>query len=236
MSSSNNRFGRRTGRQNDDLRFEPSYRSIPSAAARATRKARPRRQAIANPKPGPASSARTPKNSASVSVDGKNDPLPSFMRGPGPGPRIEREDAEEFGMSRDDDFDPAARREKAMEPRVTASERTLYHHLFDEGESPPRLRLDRCAWLGRRRRDRRRLCLVQFHGAPGTGQSVRAAGLCHAGQHPATRRRSSQRPMPARERISIAALAARRDAADTDRSTAGERPYRRRAAAEERPA
>jgi hypothetical protein len=107
MSSSNNRFGRRTGRQNDDPRFEPVLSFNPKR-----RGARP----------------------------AQSEAAPTGDRKPPAGPRVEREDAEEFGISfgdekrieRDDNFDPRTRREKALEPRDTDSERMLYHHLFDD--------------------------------------------------------------------------------------------------------
>jgi hypothetical protein len=112
MSSSNNRFGRRTARQNDDLRAEPVLSFNPKRPA-----------------------AR----------DAQSEPAPPAGRKPQAGPRVEREDAEEFGMSsgrdggprieRDDAFDPRVRREKALEQRVPESERPLYHHLFDEQEN-----------------------------------------------------------------------------------------------------
>ena len=116
MSSSNNRFGRRSGRQNDDLRAEPVLSFNPKRPA-----------------------AR----------DAQNEPAPPVGRKPQAGPRVEREDAEEFGVSfgrdggqeraprieRDDDFDPRIRREKALDQRVPETERPLYHHLFDEQEN-----------------------------------------------------------------------------------------------------
>ncbi len=114
MSSSNNRFGRRTGRQNDDLRAEPVLSF--------------------NPKRPAARDAQSPSE-------------PAIARKPQAGPRVDREDAEEFGVSfgrdggrgprieRDKDFDPRVRPEKALDRRVPESERPLYHHLFDEQEN-----------------------------------------------------------------------------------------------------
>ena len=143
MSSSNNRFGRRTGGQKDDLRAEPVLSFNPKRPA--TRKA----QNEAGPSVGDGPSVdRTPSGAPRVDRadaeefgahfghDAKRDPIPSFMRGSEAGPRIDREDAEEFGIERhDEDFDPRhTPREKAMEPRVPASERPLYHPLFDEKE------------------------------------------------------------------------------------------------------
>jgi len=116
MSSSNNRFGRRTARQNDELRAEPVLSFNPKRPGARD----------ARPSPGPAA-ARKPQT----------------------GLRVDREDAEEFGygrdtsfergtgprVERDDDFDPRARREKALDTRVPEGERPLYHHLFDEQEN-----------------------------------------------------------------------------------------------------
>jgi len=110
MSSSNNRFGRRTDRQNDEPRFEPVL-------------------------------SFNPKRPGTRAAQGEA--APTGNRKPQAGPRVEREDAEEFGISfgdeqrieRDDDFDPRTRREKALEQRDTDSEQMLYHHLFDEQEN-----------------------------------------------------------------------------------------------------
>lgn len=110
MSSSNNRFGRRTDRQGEEPRFEPVL-------------------------------SFNPKRPGTRATQGE--PAPTVNPKPQAGPRVDREDAEEFGISfgderrneRDDDFDPRTRREKALEQRDTASEQMLYHHLFDEQEN-----------------------------------------------------------------------------------------------------
>jgi hypothetical protein len=143
MSSSNNRFGRRTGGQSDNLRSEPSLSFNPKRpGARGTQSdAEPSvtRTPPSTPRVGRADAAAFGARSGR---DAQRDPIPSFMRGPSsmqspePGLRIERDDAEEFGVERhDEDFDPRrAPREKAMEPRIPAADRPLYHHLFDEEE------------------------------------------------------------------------------------------------------
>jgi hypothetical protein len=136
MSSSNNRFGRRTGRQNNDARAEPVLSFDPKRPG--ARDA----QHDAGPSVGrtPPSAPRVDRAdaeefSASFGRGAKSDPIPSFMRGAEPGPRVDREDAQEFGMAPDSDDAPRVERgEKAMETRIPAAERPLYHHLFDEDE------------------------------------------------------------------------------------------------------
>jgi hypothetical protein len=108
MSSSNNRFGRRTGRQSDEPRFEPSLSFNP------TRPAGRDAQAGAAP-------AANRKPQAGLRVDRED----AREFGISFDDEIERNDA----------FDPRTRREKALEQRVPEAERPLYHHLFDEQEN-----------------------------------------------------------------------------------------------------
>ena len=125
MSSSNHRFGRRAARQNDDLRAEPVLSF--------------------NPKKGAA--ARDPGSEPEPSLGRPQSP--KTARNPQAAPRVEREDAEEFGVHfghdsdamprflRDDDGldSKHGRSEKAFDPRPASGERPLYHHLFDESEN-----------------------------------------------------------------------------------------------------
>ena len=112
MSSSNNRFGRRMDRQNEEPRFEPVLSFDPK-------------------RPAPRPTQKGPD---------QNGPAPTAQRKPQAGLRVDREDARQFGVSfdddieRHDDFDPRTRRDKAMEPRDTDAEQQLYRHLFDEQE------------------------------------------------------------------------------------------------------
>ena len=109
MSSSNNRFGRRTGRQSDEPpRFEPSLSFDP------------KRPGAPGAQPGPAPAANR-KPQAGLRVDRED----------------AREFGISFDddIERDDDFDPRTRREKALEQRVPEAERPLYHHLFDEQDN-----------------------------------------------------------------------------------------------------
>ncbi|HEY1507080.1 MAG TPA: hypothetical protein VGF92_22455 [Stellaceae bacterium] len=110
MSISHNRFGRRTAQQSDDPRTEPVLSFNPKRPA-----------------------AR----------GGQGEPAPAVSPKLQSGLRVDREDAKTFGISfgddgpsieRHDDFDPQARRDKALDQRVPESERPLYHHLFDEQE------------------------------------------------------------------------------------------------------
>jgi hypothetical protein len=106
MSSFNNRFGRRTGRQNEEPRFEPQLSFGPKRpAARDTQ-----------PRPGP---SRNPQPGLRVDREDAREFGMSF----------------DEDLERDDDFDPRTRREKALEQRVPEAERPLYHHLFDEQEN-----------------------------------------------------------------------------------------------------
>ena len=108
MSSSNNRFGRRTGRQSDDPRFEPQLSFNPKRPAA--------RDAQAGPTP---AAGRKPQQGLRVDREDAREFGVSF----------------DDDMGRDDDFDPRTRREKALEQRVPEAERPLYHHLFDEQEN-----------------------------------------------------------------------------------------------------
>jgi hypothetical protein len=147
MSSSNNRFGRRTGEQSNDSRAEPVFSFTwkpPSPRGKQAGEQPPAAQTP--PKAPKVDRADAVEFGARSGRDAQRDPIPSFMRGSEPGPRVEREDAEEFGMSgdrdsgpridrHDDDFDPRrGPRDKGMDPRVPATDRPLYHHLFDEEE------------------------------------------------------------------------------------------------------
>jgi hypothetical protein len=110
MSSSNNRFGRGTGRQSDDPRSEPVLSFNPTrSAARAA-------------KVGPAPAANR-KPQAGLRIEPED--AREFGFGHDDDPAFER----------DDNFDPRTRREKAMDQRVPEAERPLYHHLFDEQEN-----------------------------------------------------------------------------------------------------
>ncbi|HEX3974317.1 MAG TPA: hypothetical protein VHX19_23490 [Stellaceae bacterium] len=142
MSSSNNRFGRRTGGQSDNLRSEPSLSFNPKRPGARDKQSDAEPPVTRTPPAAPrVDRADAVEFGARSGRDAQRDPIPSFMRGSGPGPRVDRDDAEEFGMSHDDDgrhdedFDPRrAPREKAMEPQIPAADRPLYHHLFDEDE------------------------------------------------------------------------------------------------------
>src|SRR6185312_4509924 len=145
MSSSNNRFGRGTGRQNDDLRAEPVLSFNPKRPGARGTQNEPALPVDRKPQAGPRVERQDGKEFGSrLGRDAQNDPIPSFMRGSQGGPRIDRQDAKEFGMSadgnagprieRNDDFDPRARHEKALDDRAPGSERPLYHHLFEEQE------------------------------------------------------------------------------------------------------
>ncbi|HWE73572.1 MAG TPA: hypothetical protein VG328_10470 [Stellaceae bacterium] len=136
MSSSNNRFGRRTGEQSDDLRSEPSLSFNPKRPgardAQAGADSSVTRTPPSAPRVGRADAAGFGARSGR---DAQRDPIPSFMRGREPGPRVDRDDAEEFDVERHDEgFNPRAPREKAMEPRTPAADRPLYHHLFDDAD------------------------------------------------------------------------------------------------------
>ena len=106
MSSSNNRFGRRTGRQNDEPRFEPQLSF------------NPKRPAARDTQTGPMPS-RKPHPGLRVEREDAREFGISF----------------DDDLERDDDFDPRTRREKALEQRVPEAERPLYHHLFDEQDN-----------------------------------------------------------------------------------------------------
>ncbi|HEX4192925.1 MAG TPA: hypothetical protein VHY80_07495 [Stellaceae bacterium] len=143
MSSSNNRFGRRTGGQSDNLRSEPSLSFNPQRPGARDGQSGAVPPVTRTPPSAPrADRADAAGFGARSGRDAKRDPIPSFMRGPasgqgsGPELRAGREDAEELGIERhDEDFDPRrAPREKAMEPQIPAAERPLYHHLFDDEE------------------------------------------------------------------------------------------------------
>jgi len=110
MSSSNNRFGRRTGRQSDEPRFEPVLSFNPKRPAA--------REAQGGPAPTP---DRKPQAGLRVDREDAREFGISF--------------GEDDGIERDDDFDPRTRREKALEQRVPEAQRPLYHHLFDEQEN-----------------------------------------------------------------------------------------------------
>jgi hypothetical protein len=109
MSSSYNRFGRRTGRQNEEPRFEPQLSFGP------------KRPAARDPQPTPPPS-RNPQQGLRVEREDAREFGISF----------------DDDLERDDDFDPRTRREKALEQRVPEAERPLYHHLFDEQENSRR--------------------------------------------------------------------------------------------------
>ena len=110
MSSSNNRFGRRTGRQSDEPRFEPVLSFNPKRPAA--------RAAQSGPAP-------TPERKLQTGLRVEREDAREFGISFG----------EDDGNERQDDFDPRTRREKALEQRVPEGERPLYHHLFDEQEN-----------------------------------------------------------------------------------------------------
>jgi hypothetical protein len=111
MSSSNNRFGRGTGRQSDDPRSEPVLSFNPTRSAARAAKVEPAPRVTGKPQAG-----------LRIEPEDAREFGASFEQG------------DEPAFERDDDFDPRTRREKALDQRVPEAQRPLYHHLFDEEE------------------------------------------------------------------------------------------------------
>ena len=111
MSSSHNRFGRRTDRQNEEPRFEPQLSFNPKRPGARAGQA------------GPAPTANS-RPQAGLHVDREDAREFGISFG-----------EDDDGVERHDDFNPRTRREKALEQRVPEAERPLYHHLFDEQEN-----------------------------------------------------------------------------------------------------